>query len=185
MDASCTTDDTLFDFNGDGFDDLIVGAPLADDGGIESGSAYVYFGSTSPSSTMNASDADIQLIGADAGDRFGISVASAGDVNNDGFDDFIVGAPLADDGGETSGSAYVFFGSTSPSSTMDASDAGMQLIGGDAHDRFGRSVASAGDVNNDGLGDIIVGAHGADDGGADSGSAYVFFGSTSPSSTMD
>jgi hypothetical protein len=83
------------DVNGDGYDDVIVGANRNDDGGLGAGKAYLYLGS---SSGISAS-ASWTATGEAAGDYFGYSVASAGDVNGDGYDDVIVSAHLNDDGG--------------------------------------------------------------------------------------
>ena len=105
------------DFNGDGFDDLIIGAPYGDD----AGEAYVVFGTGSGFGTnvsgrqvvdlSNLTAAQGFIIQGDLmGDSAGVSVSSAGDVNGDGFDDLIVGAPFGDDGGNLAGEAYVLFG---------------------------------------------------------------------------
>jgi hypothetical protein len=122
-----------------------------------------------------------RLDGAEAGDRAGNSVAVAGDINGDGFDDFIVGAIAADFGGVDSGSAYVVFGqggavpSTINLSTLDGMN-GFRLDGVSAGDATAWSVSSAGDVNGDGYDDLIVGAAFADTAGNYSGAAYVVFG---------
>ena len=150
------------DVNKDGFDDLIVGAVINDASGFQAGRAYVYSG-------LNG-DTLYVFTGEAAGDRFGHSVASAGDVNNDGFDDLIVGAYLNDAGGSDAGRAYVFSGQTGDTLYTFAGEA--------AEDRFGYSVASAGDVDNDGFDDLIVGAIWNDAGGKDFGRAYVFSGKT-------
>ena len=106
------------------------------------------------------------LIGIDADDQSGFSVSSAGDVNGDGFDDLIVGAPGAESAGgaDYEGESYVVFGKASwagtPSldlATLDGTN-GFRLIGIDEYDRSGFSVSSAGDVNGDGFADLIVGA---------------------------
>src|SRR5262249_20898853 len=131
------------DFNHDGFPDLIVGAPNNDAGGLDAGRVYVFYGNSG-----NDGVADLILTGAAAGDHFGTSVAAAGDVNGDGNDDIIVGASGA--GG--TGRAYVFFGGPSPSTVP-----GLTLNGAAAGDLFGDRVASAGDFNADGFGDVIVG----------------------------
>ena len=104
----------------------------------------------------------VTLIGADANDRSGLAVSSAGDVNGDGFDDVIVGAPYAESTGEEQGESYVVFGKANwtPSlelASLDGSN-GFRLIGIGANDRSGNSVSSAGDVNGDGFADLIVGA---------------------------
>src|SRR5204863_241593 len=126
--------------------------------------------------------------GDSSGDTAGWSVASAGDVNGDGFADLIVGAPNNFNGGAYAGEAYVVFGGASGVGTVDGSghavvDLGSLaaadgfLIQGDAaYDQAGWSVSSAGDVNGDGFADLIVGAPYGSDGGASSGEAYVLYG---------
>ena len=170
------------DLNGDGFDDVIVGAP-----GI--GSSYVVFGSASGfSATLNLSSLDgnngFRLDEAEAYDRIGDSISSAGDVNGDGFADLLVGAPDADPNGDGSGSSYVVFGKASgfdaelDLSNLD-SESGFRLDGVAENDFSGSSVSSAGDFNGDGLDDVIVGASNADPNGDRSGSTYVIFGKAS------
>ena len=150
------------DVNNDGFDDLIVGAPHNDAGGTNAGRAYVFSGQTGDT---------IYIFTGEAGDDFfGWSVASAGDVDSDGFDDLIVGAWLNDAGGTNAGRAYVFSGQTG--------DTLYVFTGEAAFDFLGQSVAGAGDVNNDGFDDLIVGAGGNDAGGYRAGRAYVFSGQT-------
>jgi len=173
------------DVNNDGYEDVLVGANLDDDGGSNSGCAFVFFGKQNWNSIIDASNADVKLIGEDTNDEFGISVSSASDVNNDGYDDVIVGANQDDDGGGGSGCAFIFFGRQNWNSSIDASNAEVKLIGEDASDIFGSSVSSAGDVNNDGYDEIIVGAWRDDDGGSDSGCAFIFFGSLNWNSTID
>ena len=175
------------DVNDDGFADLIVGAYLADPNGTNSGASYVVFGTASGfSSSLDLSALDgangFQIDGAAAGDKSGISVAGAGDVNGDGFADLIVGADGADPNGTYSGASYVVFGTASGfSSSLDVSALdganGFRIDGAAAGDKSGRSVAGAGDVNSDGFADLIVGAFGADPNGTNSGASYVIYGS--------
>ena len=168
------------DVNGDGFDDLIVGSPYAD----SNGTSYVVFGKTTGfDAAMDLSSLDgsngFRLDGETAYDRAGSSVSTAGDINGDGFDDLIVGAPGADSNGEISGSSYVVFGKASGfdavmnSSSLNGSN-GFRLDGA------GSSVSNAGDVNGDGFDDVIIGVHFA---GFDSqgsfGTSYVMFGKAS------
>ena len=179
------------DFNGDGTDDVIIGARFADNNGRGiSGSSYVVFGSAAPSSidlaTLTAAQG-IRIDGAAAVDESGYSVSGAGDFNGDGTDDVIIGARFADNNGRSgSGSSYVVFGSAAPSSidlaTLTATQ-GIRIDGAAAGDESGFSVSGAGDVNGDGTDDIIIGADGAGNNGrGSSGSSYVVFGSAAPSS---
>ena len=148
------------DVNGDGFDDLIVGAQNDDNNGANGGSARVLSGADG--SVLYSFDGEI-------GDGFGQSVSGAGDVDGDGFDDLIVGAPTDDNGGSFSGSARVFSG-------VDGSV--LHIFEGDSNgDNFGNSVSGAGDVNGDGFADLIVGASLDDNRDLFSGSARVFSGS--------
>ncbi len=173
------------DVNGDGFDDLIVGANNAED---SAGESYVVFGKAAGfSAVMKLSDLDgtngFRLDGNGPGDISGYSVSGAGDVNGDGFDDLIVGARNAGPGGSGfAGETYVVFGKSGGFSAtlalgdLDGSD-GFRINGVNATDYSGHSVSSAGDVNGDGFDDLIIGAEGADPRGMDSaGESYVVFG---------
>jgi hypothetical protein len=146
------------DVNKDGVPDFIAGAPNANGSGM----ARVYSGA----------DGSVLYTfhGDSAGDQFGHSVSGAGDVNNDGFDDLIVGAPQDDNNGLSSGSARVFSGATG--SIL------YSINGGAAFDFFGYSVSGAGDSNSDNFDDFIVGATSTDVNGSGSGSAVVYSGAT-------
>ena len=125
--------------NGDGFDDLIVGAPGADPNGSYSGASYVVFGQAGGfAADIDLSDLDgtngFQISGEAAGDCSGLSVASAGDVNGDGFDDLIVGATGADPNGDHSGASYVVFGQATASLNRIGTDFADLLVGGDFAD---------------------------------------------------
>ncbi len=163
------------DVNGDGYDDVIVGAPNNDLAGTDAGAAYVFFGGPGADDV-----ADLTLLGAAAGDYFGFSVAGAGDVNGDGWDDVVVGAYGNDAGGAAAGRSYVYFGAATPDAVAD-----LTMTGAAASDYLGFAVAGAGDVNHDGYADWVVGAYGNDGGGANAGRAYVFYGGASPNSTAD
>ncbi len=163
------------DLNGDGYSDVIVGAPYNDNGGTDAGRVYIYFGGASMDNT-----AEVILTGAVAEDYFGYSVSTAGDVNGDGYTDIIVGASNNDAGGTNAGRAYIYFGGISMDNTAD-----VILTGAAAADNFGNSVFTAGDVNGDGYSDVIVGAPFNDAGGTDAGRAYIYFGGSSMDNTAD
>ncbi len=179
------------DINGDGFDDLILGAREADGGGrTDAGASYVVFGQAGGfAATMDVTGLNgangFSIIGADASDRSGYSVAGVGDVNGDGIDDLLIGAPQGDPGGRANaGEAYVVFGRTGGfGASLDLGSLsgtnGFTISGVDAGDHAGWSVASAGDLNGDGLADMVIGALYADpDGGENAGETYVVFGRT-------
>src|SRR5262249_41068543 len=164
---------TAGDVNGDGFADLIVGAPGAN-------ASYVVFGKASGfGSSLALSSLDgtngFRINGITASDQSGHSVSNAGDVNGDGFADLIIGAP---DVNSSTGAAYVVFGKASgfgsslALSSLDGTN-GFRLNGVAAHAHSAYSVSIAGDVNGDGFPDLVVGSPGA------AGASYVVFGKAS------
>ena len=130
------------------------------------------------------------LNGAAFGDRAGISVSAAGDVNGDGIADILIGANGADPNNIASGATYLVFGKeTDFSASFDLSalngSNGYILNGIDWGDNSGASVSSAGDVNGDGVDDILIGAYSATPNGASSGEAYVVFGGEANLAALD
>ncbi len=184
------------DVNGDGFGDLLIGAKDADPNGDSSGSSYVVFGKSSAfTATFDLSTLDgttgFRLDGVAADDLSGNAVSAAGDINNDGFDDLLIGAKDADPNGDSSGSSYVVFGKNSPFnatlnlSTLDGTT-GFRLDGVAAGDESGNAVSEAGDVNGDGIDDLLIGAPGTDQNGGNAGSSYLVYGNNSGfSATLD
>jgi hypothetical protein len=159
---------TAGDVNGDGYSDVIVGAPEYNwyTGGR---GACVYLGGPSGLAATPAWTAESDQ----AGDRFGWSVATAGDVNGDGYSDVIVGAPNYANGQTGEGRAFVYLGGPSGLAATPAWTAESDQAG----DRFGWSVATAGDVNGDGYSDVIVGAPYYAYGQTDEERAFVYLGS--------
>jgi hypothetical protein len=178
------------DINGDGIDDLAIGVSSANGAGNASdfaGDGYVVFGHNGTFDAIDLADVaagtgGFVIHGQNANDKFGAAVSLAGDFNGDHIDDLVVGAPAA--GG--TGTAYVIFGHTGAFGTIDLADitagtGGFVLHGEDADDMFGSAVSWAGDINNDGLGDLVITAPFADgpaETRADAGAAYVVLGRT-------
>ncbi len=156
------------DINGDGFADVVVGAPFYDNGQADEGAAFVYFGGAGAFDT--SADAHLEMDQAMA--LFGTDIAGAGDVNGDGFDDVIVGAPSYDGGQPFEGAAFIYFGGAGAFDLVrDA-----HLEANRANSQFGFSVAGAGDVDGDGFDDVVVGARSYTNGQSVEGAAYVYFG---------
>jgi hypothetical protein len=182
------------DLNGDRIDDVIVAAPASN--GLANvrtdvGEAYVIFGRSGLGGTIDTAEEeqDFTLIAAEGFARVGTSLAVA-DVNGDGISDLVAGAPFAGRepgspvGGPrtTVGEVYVVFGSRDLAGRVSVAEdeQDLTLAGVKELDAFGNSVA-AGDVNGDGIADIVVGARGFDGPGADresAGAVFVFFGSS-------
>jgi len=227
------------DVNGDGVDDLVVGAPFDDEGGTDAGAAYVVFGGSlsgrqsladadeklvgeaanntagfavavrsvaspdtpailvgaptgpakldtgsayllsvgSRSGTTALADADAKLNGATHGDRAGSALAWAGDVTGDGVPDVLVGAPRHNGSGPRTGAVYVV--PATSTGVANLRDAATATLGGVAAGDSAGFALAAGDVNGDGVPDVLVGAPGSDRRTRDAGAAYVVYGSSS------
>ncbi len=178
------------DFNGDGFEDLAVGAPQTfGTPQANEGRVYVIFGEAAIGGLVDlaAGPPDLTVIGVDPGDELGASLAG-GDLNGDGVDDLIIGAPSAAGAGNAkpqAGEAYVVFGSPTLGGTLDlgASSPGATVLGPEPQNRLGSAVA-AGDINGDGIVDLLLGAPGPFS-ACLIGRAFVLFGAPGFSSVID
>ncbi len=180
------------DVNGDGYGDLIIGANLADPQSItDKGITYIVFGKANNFTNIDLaylnSELGFYVEGANKDDQSGISVSGLGDINSDGYDDFIIGAHLADDNGRvSSGTSYVIFGKhefTNFALTQDLASTGLgfAIYGAATGDQSGFQVSGAGDINKDGYDDILIGAPyaDADANRVDAGISYLLFGGSS------
>lgn len=142
------------DFNGDGHSDILIGGYGSARGAEMGGAAWVVYGPLSGTVSLDAAGAE--LISSQAGAYAGGEVACAQDVDADGRDDLLVGAPLSDASGERSGRAYLRYGPVTGSSDLEDADAVFSAVG--AYDWTGAALAGAGDVNGDGYADVAIGA---------------------------
>ena len=182
-DASFTGDNTgddlgaalsTGDLDGDGYADLILGAPASDPGGADSGAAFVFTGGAWTGSYV-ASDADVRLAGGTTGSMALGTALASGDVDGDGYADLVAGAPNADGGGTNSGGIYVLAGSASVAGNYASTAADWILTGAAAGDELGGALA-VGDIDADGLDDFLAGAIGQDGGATNGGAVYTVLG---------
>ena len=157
------------DVNGDSYADVIIGASDYDNGELNEGIVFAYFGSPSGLSASPDWSAELNQEGA----SFGGSVSTAGDVNGDGYSDVIIGAINYDNGHSNEGGAFVYYGSGSGlSGVPDWSGESNQTSA-----NYGSGVSTAGDVNGDGYSDVIIGAGNYDNGQTNEGRVYCYLGS--------
>jgi hypothetical protein len=190
-DASGYSVSTAGDINGDGYADIIIGAANAR--GYAGQSDIIYGSSSNPGtidlSTNLSTVQGFTVLGGAAYDYCGSSVRTAGDVNNDGYADIIIGAQFASPTSRSyAGQSYIFYGGSSNPGTIDLSTAltalqGFAVLGGAEYDYSGVSVNTAGDVNDDGYADIIIGAAGGYS--TSKGVSVIIYGSATNPGTMD
>lgn len=167
------------DLNSDGYNDIIIGAPYNDSqaGGIpEAGAVYIFLGYKNISdSGLKPSSANVTIYGNTDGGHLGWDVCGGGDIDNDGYEDLVLGEP--DNG---SGSSYVFKGRQNWQDSYSVSDADITLNGASPGDMFGMSVSGGFDANGDGYDELAIGAPLVDVGTeTDTGAAYVLQGNSS------
>jgi len=171
------------DVDGDGLPDVLVGADSNDEGGDSAGQAYLFFGSTLlAGGTFDLGDADVRVLGA-PGDGLAEVVATPGDLDGDGLADLAISAPWGDAAGASAGQVAIFWGSTlAGGGEFLASDADLLLVGEAAGNSAGRYIAAPGDVDGDGLPDLLLGAPLAATAPEFAGKVYVVYAADLPAS---
>ncbi|HUT04988.1 MAG TPA: choice-of-anchor D domain-containing protein [bacterium] len=166
------------DVNADGYDDFIVGAYADDEPGDVAGQTYLILGRASGwAMDTSLADSDASFWGEAPDDRAGQGVSGGGDVNGDGYDDFLISGYLNDEGGDNAGQIYLIFGKSS-GWAMDTElyDSDASFWGEAADDHAGGSVSAVGDFNGDGGDDLLIAAYSNSEAAEDAGQAYLIFG---------
>ncbi len=168
------------DLGGDGIPDLLVAAPGDDTGGEDAGAFFLLDGPVVGDNM--ALDASSAWYGEAAGDQAGGAIGAPGDVNDDGYDDLVVGAPDQDLGGNGAGLIYILYGPTSGVATL--ADADARILGRQPGDHAGNAVDATADVDGDGRRDVLVGAYIDDSAAINAGAAYLVLGPWSGTSYL-
>ncbi len=165
------------DVNGDGFDDLAIGAPLSDALQDDGGKVYLVFGGLFGPESGSLGTTMASFVGEGLGDRAGQMVAAAGDVNGDGLDDLLIGAPFNDLGGPDAGRVYVILGRTTgwyPEMRLTHADFSFYGNSGELVGDLG--TLAGGDINGDGLSDIVIGVPHSSDSSREAGKVCIITG---------
>jgi Ca2+-binding RTX toxin-like protein len=187
---------SVADLNGDGVADLVIGTPGSDDKAVDAGRIFVTSGAPLAGSTVDLAHAPpaVWIIdGVRAGDMAGFALAGSADMNGDGLSELLVGAPgMAVAGLADAGAGFVLWGQvvgalgagTDLQDPLTNSGGGFAIKGQAAGDMAGYAMASTGDMNGDGIADVLIGAPGQDQGGAEAGAAYVVWGKGTDSGVL-
>ena len=171
----------LGDVNGDGYDDIVAGAYAFTGNVTNQGKTYVIFGKSNGwSLNQNISSvANASFLGQNILDASGIAVSSSGDINNDGYNDIIIGAMFSSDSAANAGKVHLIFGKSSNwSQNISLNNANASFLGESGTDLFGAAVDSV-DVNGDDFDDLILTTQNNDEGGSGAGQVYIVFGRNS------
>ncbi len=170
------------DVNGDGFEEILVGAPGYDNGQADEGAIFLFFGHEGGPSILPDWWAESNQAGA----QLGLSAASAGDVDGDGYDDVLAGAPYFDGTHVDDGWAFLWRGTPGTAPPGTPANAAWAATAGQTSSRYGWSVAGAGDVNGDGYGDLVIGVPWFTSGQTHEGAAGLYLGAAAgPDASAD
>lgn len=171
------------DVDGDGLDDLFLGAVGEDSGGEDAGSAWLFLASSLGSSgSFDQDEADLQLVGEAAGDEAGTEV-TGGDLDGDGLSELILSAPMEDSAASCAGAVYVVLGSGLGTGSLDLSAADYRILGEAECDQLGTVLDARGDVDGDGQADLLLTARYNDETASKAGKAWLFSGASLTGST--
>jgi hypothetical protein len=168
------------DVDADGYTDILVGARFHSHTATNAGAAYLVAGPVVDE--LDLIQATAKLVGEHEGDSAGFALSSAGDVNGDGHDDILIGAYLEDSGGDGAGAAYLVHGPVV--GLVDLGTADAKIEGEAAGDQAGRVMTPVGDIDQDGLGDLLVSARSSDITATNAGSVHLFYGPLSGTNSM-
>jgi hypothetical protein len=180
-DQAGTSVANIGDVNGDGISDLLIGAPMYNNGSdTDVGKAYLIFGSKGMQKDTTLNNANASFIGTYPSFHAGFSVAGAGDVNGDGYKDFLIGMPGSTIKDLSPGKVFLFFGHGGAwQKNVSVLKANVTFSGEKDDDKAGTSVAGVGDVTGDGFDDILIGAPNNGASATNGGQAYLVYGRAS------